>query len=268
MASSTKPAVSVIAEPELTCFQSVLRNRCIYTANWGCQLMGTVTSLTAAVAGYYFGTVTPEYQILGYSLGALGTFFSFYNCCALSYTVDYKSVLDESRKVAGLQKAKAELERQVTALDAMERGMTKEGDELEANVVVLRGQVDKFTAQILELEAQIRRTVESESDLREVRSELRDQERSIASGISKLSAAVAQANSHIEGSHAVVLEVAGAAEALERRLSLRERAFLDSVGAVEEASRARVVKLAMETFKRENLHEYEALIARFPDLRV
>ncbi len=231
-------------ETQLTWLQQILRNPFVRRSNVTCQSLGTVMSLTAAVAGYYFGSG------LGVSLGTLGTLSFFYNCFALSYTTDYGTLIEESKQVESLQKAKAELERQVAQLDGIESALSDEGDELEGHISTLKQQIALLTDQIQKLEAQITATENPAVNLREEgeRFELGSLNRTIESIDPAVSAAYDK-----------VVDAFQKANDLELRVIERERRLADESYRIQKAVRA---------FKEESPKDYGALVARFPGMVV
>jgi len=268
--AATAPALRARVEemPKETCFQKTIRNPLVYGTTRSCQAVALLAGLVASVAGFYFASLQGANAPYALALGCAGLVILTHSGCSLSMMVDYKVVLDQSRKVYSLELAKERLEEQVAALDRMERGISKEGDEVHAQVELLKAQVTAFQEQIGRYESCLRELGATQTQLTELRTALHEEQKGLAAGVTQLTHAAAAASYIHDSAQRSRLEAIGAIEMIERRISAKERELLSAVSSAERDRRLTEVLEALETFKRESLHDYEALVARFAKLAV
>ena len=267
-ASAKAPRVVAEEMPKETCFQKTVRNPVVYNTTTYCQGMAFVVGLVSAVAGFYFGSLQGPNAPYAWALGCAGVVILTHSSCSLGMLRDYKVVLDQSRKVYSLEMAKERLEEQVAALDRMEQGISKEGDEVHAQVELLKKQVVAFQEQIGKYEACLRELGATHTQLSTLREALHEEQRGLAAGVTHLTHAAAAASYIHDSAQRSRMEAIGSIEMIERRISAKEKELLTAVGVAERERRLSEILEALETFKRESLHDYEALIARFASLTV
>lgn len=248
------------------CCQAVIRNNHILKMNTTCQTIGVVVGTSAAVAGFYFAYMTGTWS--SYGFGGAGAALASYSFCGLSYLIDYKKVLVEARKVKKLEQAKAELQDQVLALEEVERGIAGEEKEIAEDIGVLKEQVEKLSFQVVDLQGQLSQVGLSSDRWLELADQIKCKEEQIAGHIETFSSDLTSAYSLHAQNQKHRLEAIGALENLDLRLDSREKKMVDLMSKIDEMDKFFALKKDLETFKTESPHEYEAIIARYPSLRI
>lgn len=257
-----------IAETNTTCCQGFLRNRRVYQATTTCQTLGAVIGLTAAVAGFYFASLHESYSHYAYALGAAGVIMLLFNTFALGYSIDYGRILVEVRKVRTLEEANAGLQDQLKILDQMEAGLAREGDELEASLVVLKDQVANMTTHVSDLNTEVSTAGQTNATLREVSEGIKDNEKRLSLELARLTEVVEDVNEIYVKAQQQNLEILTSIEQAERKVLIRETAFLEMIDKTDQLARLQGICEDLGKLKRENPQKYEELVAQIPALTV
>jgi hypothetical protein len=256
----------VFKEPNFC--QNVLRNRCISKVTTGCQLLGSIVGITAAVAGFYFGSLDGADAMYAYGVGLIGTFLGGYSACAFSYTADYVDVVQEAKTAKTLLSTNQQLAEQIVELGRREASIRVSHAELEHQVDALNIEVVRLRENAHDLEERAEGLAAAGAQFQEVVNELGDEKTAITVAVSRLTAASSAAEVAREAMVESVRESFSKVKEQERSVEEKEEALFAAIAIHDETAKLKEIKVSMETFKRENPHRYQELIEIYPGLRV